>query len=41
MVERNTGEDIDIDRIPLDDEAPYTLLQKGDGLEFSRWKVPE
>jgi DNA polymerase-3 subunit alpha len=32
MVERNTDLQIDLDRIPLDDEAPYALLQKGDGL---------
>ena len=32
MVARNTGERIDIDRIPVDDGATWKLLQKGDGL---------
>ena len=32
MVERNTGERIDLERLPLDDEATYKLLQKGDAL---------
>jgi DNA polymerase-3 subunit alpha len=32
MVERNTGERPDMDRLPLDDTATFELLQRGDAL---------
>ncbi|MEL6341582.1 MAG: DNA polymerase III subunit alpha [Myxococcota bacterium] len=32
MIERNTGETIDMSKIDIADEETYTLLQKGDGL---------
>jgi DNA polymerase III subunit alpha len=32
MVERNTGEKPDVNDLPLDDEATFALLQRGDGL---------
>jgi len=32
MVQRNTGERIDLATLPYDDEAAYTLLQRGDAL---------
>jgi DNA polymerase III subunit alpha len=32
MIERNTGEHIDVDQLPLDDEPTFKLLQRGDGL---------
>jgi len=32
LVERNTGEKIDLALLPLDDQPTYELLQKGDGL---------
>jgi len=32
MVERNTGERPDMDRLPLDDQETFELLQRGDGL---------
>ena len=32
MIERNTGETLDLATLPYDDEATYQLLQKGDGL---------
>src|SRR6185436_7107681 len=32
MVERNTGEHVDLLRLPYDDEATFQLLQRGDGL---------
>ena len=32
MIERNTGERPDVDTLPLDDEATFALLQRGDGL---------
>lgn len=30
MVEKRTGEKVDINNIPLDDEATFELLQRGD-----------
>jgi DNA polymerase-3 subunit alpha len=32
MIARNTGETHDVDTLPLDDEATFALLQRGDGL---------
>ena len=32
MIERNTGERPDVDTLPVDDEATFALLQRGDGL---------
>ena len=32
MIERNTGERPDMDTLPVDDEATFALLQRGDGL---------
>ncbi len=32
LIERNTGERIDIDAIPLDDPAVFTMLQAGDSM---------
>ncbi len=32
MIERNTGERPDVDTLPLDDEATFALLQRGDAL---------
>ena len=32
MIERNTGEKIDLSLLPFDDEATFKLLQRGDGL---------
>jgi len=32
MIERNTGEHIDIDAVPVEDPRTWALLQKGDGL---------
>jgi len=32
MVQRNTGEKVDLEHIPLDDEPTYAMLQRGDAL---------
>ncbi len=32
LIERNTGEHLELDQLPFEDEATFKLLQKGDGL---------